>query len=110
MKKRILSLFLMIALVLSFCVTAFAKANMFVARWMAAEGMSYDMETNTSYETSYTNPAKWYDIDPREMVPNMGNVIRQYSGNVHISLRGVNTIVDQLVANMPDPSVRQFEI
>lgn len=99
------------------CATAYqlynavnGKANMFVARWMDESGMCYDMETKTSYETSYTNPAKWYDIDPREKVPNMGNVIRQYSGNVHISLQGVNTIVDQLVANMPDPSVRQFEI
>lgn len=86
------------------------KANMYVARWMVDKYYCYDMETETSYRTSFTNPAKWYDIDPRGMVPDMGNVVRQYSGDVSISLQGVNTVVDQIVANMPDPSVRQFEL
>lgn len=86
------------------------KANMFVAKWMAASGYCYDMDTSTSYQTSYAHPAKWYDLDPAERVPGMGNVIVQYSGNVYISVRGVQTIVDQLSSCMADPSVRQFEI
>lgn len=86
------------------------KANMYVAKWMAEPGYCYDMATGQSYKTSYTNPAKWYDLDPKEAIPGMGNIIRQYSGNVCISLQGVETIVDQISSCMSDPNVRQFSL
>ena len=52
----------------------------YVQRWVQTiNSTGYDMETDTVYQTSYANPAKWYDLDPTEKVPGMGNVIRQYS-------------------------------
>lgn len=84
------------------------KANMYVAKWMADSGYCYNMFTGETYKTSYANPAKWYDIDPTEAVPDVGCVVRQYSGNVYISLKGVETIVDQISSIVANPSEKQF--
>lgn len=84
------------------------KANMYVGKWMAESGYCYDMATGETYQTSYTRPAKWYDLNPTEAIPDAGCVIRQYSGNVCISLQGVNTIVDQLSSTVSDPSIKQY--
>ncbi len=37
----------------------------------------------------------WYYIDPTDVVPGVGCIMRQYSGNVYISLQGYTGYVDQ---------------